>query len=142
MNATETASPADLLLRMPARAENIAVARQAVAGVCEALGASGPVVGDVKLATTEACTNVVVHAYENGQGIVEIEARGSDGELVVAVRDAGSGMGPRSGTKGLGLGLPLIAALTRTVAISEAPGGGTQVLMTFDLRVPAVETSA
>ena len=48
---------------MPAIPDSIAVIRQTVSGICEALGADARTVGDIKLAATEACTNVVLHAY-------------------------------------------------------------------------------
>ena len=53
------------------------------------------------------------------------------GELTVIVRDRGTGIAPRIEGGGLGLGLPLIAALTRRAEISEHSGGGTEVTMTF-----------
>ena len=51
---------------MPAVPDSIAVIRQTVSGICEALGADARTVGDIKLAATEACTNVVLHAYASG----------------------------------------------------------------------------
>ena len=54
------------------------------------------------------------------------------GELTVIVRDRGSGILPRVDGGGLGLGLPLIAALTQRAEIGGHAGGGTEVAMTFD----------
>ena len=48
-------------------------------------------------------------------------------------------MTPAPLAEGLGLGLPLIAALTSTLTIVEADGGGTEVSMTFALRDPPPE---
>ncbi len=56
------------------------------------------------------------------------------------VRDRGSGMVPAPMGEGLGLGLPLIAALTSTMTIDDAAGGGTEVSMTFALHDPPSET--
>jgi serine/threonine-protein kinase RsbW len=127
----------DVWLRVPARPENVALARQALAGLCEALPTSPKVLADVKLAVTEACTNCVVHAYPNGLGenaVFEVEADPGEGELLVIVRDYGRGISPNTESPGLGLGLPLIAALSRTV---EFRGGsavtGTEVIMSFGL---------
>ena len=53
-----------LELRLPANADQIPVARRAVADFCELYGLPAPLVDDVKLVVTEACTNVVLHAYE------------------------------------------------------------------------------
>lgn len=127
----------DVELVVPAAPDSIAVIRQAVSGVCEALGADPRVIGDVKLAATEACTNAVLHAYADREpGTVELDASARDGELVLVVRDHGSGMTPAPMAEGLGLGLPLIAALTTTVTIEEAEGGGTEVTMAFALHDP------
>ena len=126
-------------LVVPAVPDSIAVIRQTVSGICEALGADARTVGDIKLAATEACTNVVLHAYANGNGngTIELDAYADGDELHLLVRDHGAGMTPAPMAEGLGLGLPLIAALTSTLTIVEPEGGGTEVSMTFALHEPA-----
>jgi anti-sigma regulatory factor (Ser/Thr protein kinase) len=129
-----TAETADVTLVVPAIADSIAVIRQTVSGICEALGADARTIGDIKLAATEACTNVVLHAYEaSGDGTIELDARAAGDDLLLLVRDHGNGMTPAPLAEGLGLGLPLIAALTTKLTIVEADGGGTEVSMTFAL---------
>jgi serine/threonine-protein kinase RsbW len=120
-------------LRMPALPDAVGVARQALTGACEALGLGPRATGDVRLAVSEACTNVVAHAYRDQQdpGELEVSVLLHPGELTVIVRDRGSGIAPRVDGGGLGLGLPLIAALTRRAEIGEHEGGGTEVTMTF-----------
>jgi anti-sigma regulatory factor (Ser/Thr protein kinase) len=126
---------ADVSLIVPAVPDSIAVIRQTVSGICEALGADSRAVGDIKLAATEACTNVVLHAYANGDaGTIEVDAYAAEDELRLLVRDHGAGMTPAPMAEGLGLGLPLIAALTSTLTIVEPEAGGTEVSMTFSLR--------
>ncbi|MDP9256526.1 MAG: ATP-binding protein [Actinomycetota bacterium] len=126
---------ADVSLIVPAVPDSIAVIRQTVSGICEALGADSRAVGDIKLAATEACTNVVLHAYANGDaGTIEVDAYAAEDELRLLVRDHGAGMTPAPMADGLGLGLPLIAALTSTLTIVEPEAGGTEVSMTFSLR--------
>jgi len=136
----------DVWLRVPALPESVAVARQALAGLCEALEVEPKILADVKLAVTEACTNCVVHAYgaeETSQGrFFEVEAHPDGAELQVVVRDFGRGIAPRAESPGLGLGLPLIAALSKTVEIRSTPNGGTgtEVLMAFALNDSADES--
>ena len=123
-----------LHLQLPAAPENVVVARQAITGLCEGLGFPSRSTDDVRLAVTEACTNVVVHAYapETVAAQLEVEAMAVDQDLLVTVRDQGRGMGVFTGAAGLGLGLPLIAALTRGVEMRAGPGGvGTEIAMTF-----------
>jgi anti-sigma regulatory factor (Ser/Thr protein kinase) len=128
---------ADVTLIVPAVPDSIAVIRQTVSGICEALGADTRAIGDVKLAATEACTNVVLHAYSSDRpGTIELDALASRDELQLLVRDHGNGMTPAPMGEGLGLGLPLIAALTTTMTIEDAEGGGTEVSMTFALHDP------
>ena len=131
---------ADVSLVVPAVPDSIAVIRQTVSGICEALGADSRTVGDIKLAATEACTNVVLHAYGEGDaGTIEIDAYTAEHELRLLVPDHGAGMTPAPMAEGLGLGLPLIAALTSSLTIVEPEDGGTEVSMTFALRDTASE---
>ncbi len=135
-----TGRGADVSLVVPAVPDSIAVIRQAVSGICEALGADARAVGDIKLASTEACTNVVLHAYAGRHdGTIELDARAGADELELLVRDHGNGMTPAPLAEGLGLGLPLIAALSKTMTIVEPDGGGTEVSMTFALHDPPAE---
>jgi serine/threonine-protein kinase RsbW len=130
-----TTPTADVTLVVPAVPDSIAVIRQTVSGICEALGADARTVGDIKLAATEACTNVVLHAYAGREaGSIELDAYATEEELRLLVRDRGAGMTPAPMAEGLGLGLPLIAALTSTLTIVEPDEGGTEVSMTFALR--------
>jgi anti-sigma regulatory factor (Ser/Thr protein kinase) len=121
-------------LRLPARPENVAVVRQALTGLGDAYDLDPELLGDIKTAVTEACNNVVLHAYPDGEGLVEIEAD-SDGEHTdVVVRDFGAGIQPRAFTeeRTLGLGLPLIATLSSRFEIrGGAPDLGIEVDMTF-----------
>jgi anti-sigma regulatory factor (Ser/Thr protein kinase) len=123
----------DLVLTLPARAENVAVVRHAFGGLGDALDIEDQVLADVKLAVTEACTNVVVHAYPDGDGPMEISAGVRDDRLSVAVRDEGRGMLPRPDSPGLGLGLPLIATLAETLELGRSPDDRTEVRMTFKI---------
>jgi serine/threonine-protein kinase RsbW len=132
-----TGRTADVTLVVPAVPDSIAVIRQTVSGICEALGADPRAVGETKLAATKACTNVVLHAYAGrDDGTIELDARTADDQLVLLVRDHGNGMTPAPMGEGLGLGLPLIAALSTELTIVEAEGGGTEVSMTFALHDP------
>ena len=125
-----------LRLVLPARAENVAVVRQALNGVAEGLALEAFTLTDIKIAVSEACTNVVLHAYPGREGPLVVDAWAGDGEeLVVVVRDHGSGFTPaaRAESAGLGLGLALIASLSKEVHIGSEPGGGTEVRMRFRL---------
>ena len=125
-----SASP-DLVLSLPARAENVAVVRHAFGGLGEALAMPEQLLSDIKLAVTEACTNVVIHAYADAEGPMEIQAALGESELSIVVRDEGRGVVPRADSPGLGLGLPLIATLTESLELGTGEDDATEVRMTF-----------
>jgi serine/threonine-protein kinase RsbW len=110
--------------------------------MAEALEMSPPDIADLKTIVTEACMNVVVHAYGDEEpGPLEVEAEEQDGCLVVTVRDYGQGIRPLADVerRSLRLGLPLIAALTESFEIScGALRQGTEVVM----RVPISSNGA
>lgn len=124
----------EIELILPARAENVAVVRHALGALGETLDVDSRTLSDLKLAVTEACTNVVVHAYNGEEGPMEVAASiDSESALEVVVRDNGPGITPRADSPGLGLGLPLIATLTDSVELSRNPKDQTEVRMIFRL---------
>jgi anti-sigma regulatory factor (Ser/Thr protein kinase) len=124
----------DMELALPARAENIALIRHAFGALGETLAVDEELLSDVRLAVTEACSNVVVHAYDDETpGPLEVLATLDDGTLTVVVRDEGPGIVPHPDSPGLGLGLPLIASLAETVQLGRDERERTEVCMTFSL---------
>src|SRR5256714_6940347 len=83
---------ADLELTLPARAENVAVVRHAFGGLGDVLDVGDQMLADIKLAVTEACTNVVVHAYPDREGPLGVAAILDDRTLTVVVVDEGRGI--------------------------------------------------
>lgn len=129
----------ELRLVLPATAENVMVVRQALAGLGEALELSSARIADLKTVVSEACNNVVLHAYdEDEQGPMEVIASPSESELEVQVTDHGRGFQPRAsaGDGGLGLGLPLIAALSDSFEISGGAGQGSKTTIRFGYSPP------
>ena len=131
----------DVRLSLPARPENVAVVRHVLGAFADALDLPDGVIEDMRLAVTEACTNVVRHAYPGEQpGTIDILIRPVDEALQVVVSDHGRGIGPSPDTAGPGLGLPLIAALAHSVEIEHAPSAGSRLAMSF-LREPRLEAA-
>src|SRR4051795_7187618 len=114
----------DLELTLPARPENVAVARHAIGGFADVLEVPDQTLADVKLAVTEAGPNVVVHAYRNGEGPMALRATVDDDILRVVVADEGRGILPRADSPGLGLGLPPIATLRGSLPRAARRGRG------------------
>jgi serine/threonine-protein kinase RsbW len=124
-------------MSLPARAENVAVARHAIAGLAEQIGMDEPGVIDLKTVVTEACMNVVVHAYPEGEpGLLEVDAVPEQEGLTVAVRDYGMGIRPRPDVDrpSLRIGLTLIAALSSSFEIKGGVDRGTEIRMHLPLQ--------
>jgi stage II sporulation protein AB (anti-sigma F factor) len=120
----------------PASPEYVGSARRVVSAVARRAGAEDPVLDAVRLAVSEAVSNVIVHGYrEHGNGAFTVRIETLGDELQVTVRDQGCGMQPRMDSPGAGLGLPLIANLAESFSVTAPPGGGTEVCMTFPLRM-------
>ena len=125
-------------MSLPANAENVAVVRHALAGLAESIGMDEPGIADLKTVVTEACMNVVVHAYPEDQpGPLEVDAVPEHEGLTVTVRDHGMGIRPRAedGERpSLRLGLTLIAALSSSFEIKGGIDRGTEIRMHLPLQ--------
>lgn len=122
---------------LPAKSENVAVIRHALAGLAEEIGMDEPGLADLKTVVTEACMNVVVHAYQGESGPLNVEAQADSDGLTVIVRDEGTGIKPQAddgGRDSLRLGLSLIAALSSSFSISGGLNRGTEVSMRVPLQ--------
>jgi serine/threonine-protein kinase RsbW len=121
-------------LTIPARPEYITLGRLALTAIAGVRPLSDETLHDLKLALTEACTNSVKHAYEDGSGSVDIVYELHSDRLAVEIGDAGTGFEPRAaagnGVDELeegGLGIAIIRALTDEVEIAEREGGGSRL---------------
>lgn len=131
---------ASLLRRaLPAVPSTVTALRTEVAAFAVAAGIDEPLLTGVKLAVSEAVTNVVVHAYVNAEhpGEVRLAVSLRDGRVHVTVSDDGCGMTPRLDSPGLGVGLPFIAHTADTLDIDHSDGGGTELRMSFRIAVGA-----
>jgi len=135
--APEVSSHGTVELKIPGRAEWVAVARLAVAAVASRLRFSVDEIEDIKLAIAEACTNSIQSAGGEDAGVIEIICDAREDELRVRVRDHSptahlepvktSGIAD-DGTEGLGVFL--IRALMDTVDYTSDPRSGTELVMT------------
>lgn len=105
-------------------------------GVAELLSIDPELLDDLKTSVSEACNNVVLHAYGGEPGPMEVGLFVTDERFSVRVTDEGVGMPapPPAGDVSQGIGLSVIRALTEDVQFSSAPGGGTEVRMDFSVR--------
>ena len=122
----------------PAKPESIPVARNAAARRVRELGGEESVARAVALAVSEACTNVVLHAYrgEEAPGTMTVVVEKVGEYVCVTVLDEGLGIVPRHDSPGMGLGLPLISQFADGVELRSRTDGGAEVSMRFELRRP------
>ncbi|HEY6836162.1 MAG TPA: ATP-binding protein [Gaiellaceae bacterium] len=121
-------------LTIPAKPEYITLGRLALTAIAGVHPVTDETLYDLKLALTEACTNSVRHAYENGrEGNVEIVYELEPDRLVVEVGDEGSGFKPLEADgsgdelEEGGLGIEIIRALADEVEIGPREEGGSRL---------------
>jgi anti-sigma regulatory factor (Ser/Thr protein kinase) len=119
-----------------ATADAVPRIRRSLVELAKRAGADAAKRDEIAIAATEACTNVVLHAYvdRDDPGPIRVSAEIGDGNLRLTVRDSGRGMGPRPDSPGLGMGLQIMARLARRMQVSVPAGGrGTELQLWFAL---------
>jgi serine/threonine-protein kinase RsbW len=114
--------------------ENVLLVRETLSGLADTVGVDGVELNDIRTAVTEACNNVVLHAYDGAEGPMHVELFLTAEAVEVVVRDHGKGIKPhiRSDEEdALGIGLSIIQALAPRVEFKDVAGGGTEVRMEF-----------
>jgi len=129
-------------LSFPAKPDYLLLARLALAGLARSFPVGDEELADLKLAVTEACGNAVRHAYQPGEGSVEVAFVVSDERLEMFVEDRGIGitLGPpdelerdpgRVEPIEGGMGMAIIRAVVDEFEVTEGSSGkGTVVHMT------------
>lgn len=75
---------------VPSKPEYLAVIRLAISGIANRMGYTYEEIEDIKIAITEACTNVVFHAYDDDtEGLTKINCFVHDDRLEIIVIDQG-----------------------------------------------------
>jgi serine/threonine-protein kinase RsbW len=126
-------SDQDLRLRLELLSvpDSVGLVRSLIRTVAGAADLDPALIDDMRTAVSEACNNVVLHAYASVPGpmIFSLTTRGDSIEIVV--RDHGCGIRPGAGrNRGLGMGVTLINSLADRAEF-ESSELGTEVRMRF-----------
>ena len=129
-------------MRLAAKSHNEAFARNVVASFAVEISPTLEEINDIKTAVSEAVTNCVVHAYKDGNGIVEIECKIDEKErsIEIVVRDFGKGIAdvkqavePFFTTspedERSGMGFTIIETFMDEMSVESTPSKGTVVRM-------------
>ncbi|WP_262678523.1 ATP-binding protein [Paenibacillus sp. J5C2022] len=129
-----------IVMTLPAIADNLGVIRSVLYTVAAKAGFSYEEIEDMKVAVTEACSNVIQHAYRDQEGFIRIAFQWMDAALHISVKDDGSGVREeeRAIRQGLhaiplveasvgGLGIYMMHALMDKVEVKQH--NGTEVVL-------------
>lgn len=125
-------------LRVQSRPQSLTLVRGILSGVAEQLAMDPELLDDLKTSVSEACNNVVLHAYDGLPGPMDVELFVDEQGILVSVQDRGVGLSAppaqivNDGSGGLGVSV--MEALTGDLQLCPRLGGGTAVRMRFDGR--------
>ena len=129
-------------LEIESLSKNEEFARVVVAVFMSRLDPTLEEIDDVRTAVSEAVTNAVIHGYENGNGIIAVEAEAQEDGRILTVRIADRGTGIKDVKKAMepmytsdpsgersGMGFSFMEAFMDEVEVESEPGKGTVVTM-------------
>ena len=130
----------EMALEFPAISENEAFGRVVVAAFMTQLDPTMEEVSDVKMAVSEAITNVIVHGYEGKEGVVKIIAKIIEDYVQIEIIDKGKGIEDialarqplyttSADTERSGMGFTVMETFMDSVDVLSFIGEGTKVIM-------------
>lgn len=129
----------DVAICLPQEASSVRLVRRAVTNTLVVFGVDDDCVEEIRLALSEACTNVVEHAHDADEYEVRIEV--DDQRCAISVANTGNGFdaddlhgvmpGPDSPR---GRGVAIMQALMDHVEFRSEPAAGTVVRLVKTLR--------
>src|SRR4051794_12439082 len=115
---------------------NVFGVRETVKKEAGSMGMGPREVDDLRTVVSEACNNVVLHAYpaDSSERPLEVELRRDGDQLELVVRDRGRGISPRAGApESLRLGLSLIGSLASCFQLRSGRESGTELAVKIPL---------
>lgn len=135
----------EMKLEFISKGANEAFARITVAAFASQLDPTIEELADIKTAVSEAVTNCIIHAYENRQGIIRINAKLKDDEIIIQISDNGKGIEnvdiakePLYTTKPnlerSGMGFTIMESFMDSMKLESIVGLGTKVTLTKSIK--------
>ena len=135
----------EMELEFLSKSSNEAFARITVAAFASQLDPTIEELADIKTAVSEAVTNCIIHGYENKQGIVKINAKLHDNEIVIEISDQGKGIEnidmakePLYTTKPdlerSGMGFTIMESFMDKMEVESIVGIGTKITMSKKIK--------
>jgi len=127
-------------LEISSKSRNEAFARITVAAFASQLDLNIEDLADIKTVVSEAVTNCIIHAYENTEGIIKIEAKIFANSIEIEVSDTGKGIEDIEQAKEplytskpdlerSGMGFTIMDSFMDELKIESVVGLGTKVTM-------------
>ncbi|MBS3946887.1 MAG: anti-sigma F factor [Dethiobacter sp.] len=128
-------------LEIPAKSQNEAFARVAVALFAAQADPTMDEISDIKTAVSEAVTNAIIHGYENAPKTILVSAMLLENRLEITVVDYGVGIEDieqarqplytsKPELERTGMGFTIMENFMDEFSVTSAPGQGTTVTMT------------
>lgn len=130
-------------LELTSRPEAARLVRSMATAAGEALGFDDELLSDVNTAVSEACNNVILHAYAEGPGPFSVALGLAPDGVTAQIRDHGCGIRHAAPEyEGIKVGLALMSAIADRAEFISMPEGGTEVRLFFRAPTEAAKASA
>ena len=121
-----------LRLELESVPESVTLVRSLIRTVARSANLNRALVDDLRTAVSEACNNVVLHAYPTTPGPLIFSLAVREDSIEAVVRDRGSGIRPGCiHNRGLGMGVSVINSLADRAEFESGTDNGTEVRMMF-----------
>ena len=135
----------EMKLEFLSKSNNEAFARISVAAFASQLDPTIEELADIKTAVSEAVTNCIIHAYDNKQGIIKINAKLHENEIIINISDNGKGIEnidvakePLYTTKPnlerSGMGFTIMESFMDSMKIESIVGLGTKITLSKTIK--------
>ena len=135
----------EMKLEFISKATNEAFARITIAAFVSQLDPTIEELADIKTAVSEAVTNCIIHAYENKQGIIKLNAKLKDNSVIIEITDNGKGIEnidnakePLYTTKPnlerSGMGFTIMESFMDSMNVESIVGLGTKITLTKTIK--------